>query len=744
MPERAFSPCSARSPKRAAVLALLCLAACSDEGPPSVVESARFSCATQFRYVPSGPVGFVQLAGSWNGFALDTHPMDGPDAGGAYTASTTLPAGFHAYKFVVDGEWILDPAHRLRAWSGGIENSGVRVADCERPRLALVDHREDDAHSFLFRTFAPPEGSAAVTPTATLETAGRSSPLAVVATAEPGTWTVSTGPLPDGKHRVRIQAEDADGRGAEPLILPFWVEPRRWDWRDASIYMLMTDRFFDGDPTNNEGDSGSSAANGRWEGGDLWGVADAIDAGWFDALGVTALWLTPWNTNAAGAWAASDGVHQVTGFHGYWPIAPRTVDPRLGGEDALDAVVRAAHDRGIRVLMDLVLNHVHEGHPYVAEHPEWFARVDDGGCVCGTDGCDWTSRRLDCLFTPYLPDVRWEDPRAAEQLVDDALFWLDRFDLDGFRVDAVKHVPDSAIFHLAIRARERFEGAGTPLFLMGETAMGWSDCHPEDPACNAENYDTISRYLGPDALDGQFDFVLHHAAALRSFATDERGMIHTRTWTEASQRRYPPDAVMTPYIGSHDTARFLTVASQPERAGAKWPEELLPTRPEDEAPYRRLGLALTWNLTIPGAPLLYSGDEYGEWGGSDPDNRHAVRAEETWTEHEQMLHSWVSAVGRARRDEPALRRGDLLTLFNDEDLWAYARNDAESGRSAIVVLNAGAAPRQGVELYLPPSVFIDDGTILEDALDGTTFVAEAGLLRIDVDAATARVLLPPE
>ena len=111
-------------------------------------------------------------------------------------------------------------------------------------------------------------------------------------------------------------------------------------------------------------------------------------------------------------------------------------------------------------MMDLVVNHVHEDHPYVDEHPDWF----NSGCMCGTDQCDWTERRLDCLFRDYMPDVNWKHRDASEQMIEDALWWLETFDLDGARVDAVKHVDDLAVTNLGMRINEKFEVAGTDYY----------------------------------------------------------------------------------------------------------------------------------------------------------------------------------------------------------------------------------------------------------------------------------------
>src|SRR5207247_1540361 len=123
--------------------------------------------------------------------------------------------------------------------------------------------------------------------------------------------------------------------------------------------------------------------------------------------------------------------------------------------------------------------------------------------------------------------------------------------------DAVKHVEDIAVMNLSARIRAEFEAAGTRVFLTGETAMGWGDCGN----CNANEYATIARYIGPHGLDGQADFVLYHAVPYRVFSSDEHGMIHADYWAQQSLVSYPAGAIMTPYIGSHDTARFVTLAS---------------------------------------------------------------------------------------------------------------------------------------------------------------------------------------
>ncbi len=586
--------------------------------------------------------------------------------------------------------WRLDPANDYRTFVDGIENSGLRVRDCSRPLL--------DATSV---TTSATGIEASVAIQAVEEIASVRAELrhdfeitAVDASAlslEGNRLNVSIDGLETGKHTLAVFATGESGSESESLLLPFWVEEEAFSWEDAIIYMTMTDRFRNGEPSNDV--SMPSAPGAGFEGGDLQGLTQALNEGYFDDLGVNAMWLTPFNENPEGTYLDSGGTWEVAGYHGYWPTSARTVDMRIGGGEALKEFILAAHARGIRILMDLVVNHVHEDHPYVTRHPSWF----NEGCVCGEGDCGWTTRRLDCLFRPYMPDVNWRVREAGEQFVEDALFWLEEYDLDGFRIDAVKHVEDAAILNVGVRVRERFETAGTQYFLMGETAMGWDPSSGPSAGGNIENYDTISRYIGENALNGQFDFPLYYAASLQ-FLNDEpgRGMSHIEFWTRASLERYPAESIMTPYIGSHDVPRFMTLSANPDLAGNQW--ENTPPPPGSQEPYDRMYVAFAWLMSIPGAPLVYYGDEYGEYGSADPDNRHRMRFDSELTETERAQRERVSALFRGRRAIPGFRSRAIETVFANESVWAAVRGEGDE--RAVVVLNAGPNP-ENVSIELP-------------------------------------------
>jgi len=428
-----------------------------DAGDPGSTYDGLCSVSLTYRATGSSPA--VHAAGSWNDFSpTDDELVD--DGTGSYRVTLELAPGLYPYKLVVEGDgaepWRLDPNNSYRAYAGSVENSGLRVLDCSLPTL-VVDSSEisrptsGDGRLVAALHYDRREAGAFGELRAELRSADPARPLSDAEITRMGdSLGVSITGLADGKYTVALTPVDVEGTAGPSTLLPFWVEASTFEWRDALIYLVMTDRFRDGDLTNDVPAVGA-LPGAEFEGGDLKGVRLAIEEGYLDGLGVNAIWVTPWNTQPAGAFDEAGGTGGVTGYHGYWPTEPRGIDPRFGDAAALTALVNAAHAHGIRVLMDLVVNHVHQEHPYFRDHPDWF----NSGCICGTAGCDWTERRLDCLFRDYLPDVNWENNDAGEQLLDDAEYWLEAYDLDGFRVDAVKHVVDGAVFTRACVSASR-------------------------------------------------------------------------------------------------------------------------------------------------------------------------------------------------------------------------------------------------------------------------------------------------
>ena len=669
------------------------------------------ACSTTFTFTPSSGSSpkSVSVSGEWDGFTAPT-TLSGPDSSGAFSGKVQLAPGWWAYKIIVDGTWQLDPKSTMRKYVGTVENSAVTVTDCYLPTLALSSQSNTKGHYTAQVTFTPGAAQTQIdTTTATATLRNDFTDKTIAATVNGAAISVDAPGLANGKYTIFVSAKDRLGRVAAPLRLVFWMEDQAFDWRDSLIYMAVTDRLKNGDTSNDVAATPNVDPRADFHNGDLSGVQKVIESGALDQLGVRTIWLTPFNTNPKGPYLDSDGVDNVTGYHGYWPTKGREVDPRLGGSDALKAMVKSAHAHGMRVLMDFVVHHVHQEHEYFKAHPEWFHQ----GCLCGTNNCDWDSHRLDCVFTTYLPNIDWTNADASQQFEDDAVWWLDQFDLDGFRVDAVKQVPDAAVMNVATRVRREFEATGLRVFMTGETAMGWSDC---DLACNQWQYDLISHYVGPWMLDGQFDFPLYYAVPMQAFVSDTHGMIHADYWSQASGWEYPNGSIMSPYIGSQDTPRFVTLNSDPSRAGNKWTNYA--AAPTTSEPYQRLRVAMSWLLGQPGAPMIYYGDEYGEWGGADPNNRHDWRGDgASLSLDEQATLALVRKLGQARKSRVALRRGAYVHVFASEPVVVFARMTPQ-GDVALVGINKTSSP-QNVTFSLPPSLGLKDGTNLTDDLGGS-------------------------
>ncbi len=735
---------------KALVVALLCCGCPASQNPGGArdagtgdAETVNLTpCMTTFRYVPPAGTQSVQVTGDWNSFANPGVPML-PDANGAFTTQVTLTPGLVAYKLIVDGNWILDPGEKYQKYEGGVANSAVLVPVCSLPTLSATT-AVTAGHFTASVQFTPGQGAPELDPataSATLRKDGTTTPIAGV-TVSGSTITVDAPGLAAGKYTAFVSAHDRAGQSpAEPLRLVFWVEAEQFTWQDALLYMVMTDRFKNGDPSNDPAPIPNVDPREDYHGGDFRGVTQKITDGTFDKLGITVLWLSPFNTNPPDAWVASDNQHMVSGFHGYWPTKARGVDPRFGSDDDLHALVTAAHAHGIRVIQDLVVQHVHSEHEYLAQHPEWFNTT---GCICGTDNCDWTVHRLDCLFTSYLPNIDWTNTDGAAQQIADAIYWLDTFDLDGFRMDAVKQVPDIAVLNLVSSIRAEFEASGTPVFMTGETAMGWNGDNLSD---NLSQYQLISEYINPDGLNGQFDFVLYYAVPLNVFATAAKGFPHADYWVKESGLQYPTGAIMSPYIGSQDTARFITIATYQGQDAAHDPSipynqwTNIATAVPAPTIYGEHRLALTWLMTLPGAPMVYYGDEYGEIGGVDPNNRVDWRGDGTLSTDESQTLAWSRLVGTARRTLPAMRRGAYVSVYNtDENVIVFARQDAANDVALVAISRLTTATT--VTTPLPASLGIADGTVLHDHLGGPDVTVVSGGVTVTLGAQSAAILAP--
>ncbi|NVB78182.1 MAG: hypothetical protein HOV81_07300 [Kofleriaceae bacterium] len=464
------------------------------------------------------------------------------------------------------------------------------------------------------------------------------------------------------------------------------------DWRDAIMYFVMIDRFSDGDPANNAPIAGVEQP-GQYQGGDFVGLTKKIEEGYFTDLGVNTLWITSPLDNADNANPGSDG-HQYSGYHGYWPKDLSAAESKLGTEAELKAMVDAAHAHGIQVLVDYVMNHVHSQSPTYQQHPDWFWPNDNGhggNCVCG-GGCSWDNDRLRCWFDNFLPDFNFQNADARKWSVDNAVAWAKRIGIDGFRLDAVKHIETSWLTD--VRARVNAEVAFDQKFYMvGETFDG--------------DRGIIKSYVNPNTmLDGQFDFPLR-GQILSTLLRRDGEMKNLVDFLDVNDGYYGAGSVMSTFIGNHDVPRVIEMALDNPMFGAwdggknlAWSGQ--PSLPANASPFERLIVAYTMLFTMPGIPMLYYGDEFGMPGAGDPDNRRFMQWS-NYSANQTMLRDRIAALTKLRAQHASLRRGTRQTIGIAYNVFVYKMSTA--GDSVIVALNRGDT--QEPALNLPTGTYVD-------------------------------------
>lgn len=682
----------------------------------------------RFRLATAGP---VYLRGEFNGWSATAHPM--AKVGDAWElALPDLRPGDYAYKvFWREGgqdRWELDPDNPYTKWVGGTRNSLLRVPDCDLPALELSEGPAVADGRVTMRVRALYGRGRTALDAASAVATRNGAPIAGAWDAGTGTFTIDDASLPDDKYAYTFQVADTAGRRAAPLFVPLWVEDAPFDWRDATMYFVLTDRFANGDATNDRPVSDAQLdAKANWQGGDFAGLQARIQAGYFDDLGVDCLWVSSPVMNTQGAYWGSDG-HKYTGYHSYWPIATGwtadaplagldgPLEPHFGDLDAFRAMVAAAHARGIRVIVDFVANHVHTDAPLYAAHRDdaepwfhWNAGSVGQGYVCGWE------RPIECWFAEYLPDFDYRNAAVMDRVMEHALWLIRETNVDGFRLDAVKHM--ILDFSATLRARIDAEidtHDGIRFYMVGETFTGEGDGEKQ----------TIKEYVSPALLDGQFDFPMFWAA-LASLVRHERGLDALKAFMDGNDGYYGAAAVMSTFLGNHDVPRALSHAAG--QIGDLWGNgskeqgwNAPPQAPANEDPYRRLRMAWTFLFTQPGIPLIYYGDEIGMPGAGDPDNRRFMRFDAALSANEKATLAHVQALGKARRRHAALRTGTRATIQAAGDYWAYAMK--AGGDAVLIVLNRGDA---GTRTLAAGAAGLADGTY-RDALSGREIQVSGG------------------
>ena len=515
------------------------------------------------------------------------------------------------------------------------------------------------------------------------------------------------------------------------------------------LYFLLPDRFENGDTSNDrgglEGDRLTTgfdpAHKGFYHGGDLRGLIKRLD--YIEALGATAIWVAPIFKNKA---VQGPEGQESAAYHGYWVTDFMSVDPHLGTNEDFKALVDAAHARGIKVYMDIIANHTADviqfrecgiqaceyrsraDYPYqrdgknpgfAGDHvrtAENFARLTDPNFAYtpyvpdtekGIKNPAWLNdpiyyhNRGNSTFEDEsatmgdfvgLDDVMTENPRVVQGMIEIFGSWIDRFKVDGFRIDTARHVNPEFWQAFVPAMLERAKANGIPNFhIFGEVALN--------------NVSEIAEHTRVDGLPAVLDFAF--ADAVNQVAGGKAG-------TRMLARLFEADALyeggaaaahrLPTFIGNHDQGRtglFL--------------QRYAPEASLDEL-LQRSQFAHAMLLLLRGVPTVYSGDEQGFIGdGGDQDaredmfpskvaiyNDNALMGTDRTTAESNFdtghpLFREIAALAKLRKSHPALSRGRQVTRAAGEGpgLFAVSRFDPSTGAEYLIAFNSSPEPWQG-------------------------------------------------
>ena len=448
------------------------------------------------------------------------------------------------------------------------------------------------------------------------------------------------------------------------------------------LYLIMPDRFANGEPANDEPaeapGSHDRAKARAYHGGDLRGIREHLD--YLKDLGVTTLWLTPIVKNGA-----------TEDYHGYGAVDLYAVEPHLGSLRDYQELVSAAHQQHLKIVFDIVPNHVGPKHPWAAKPPlpDWFHgtvqhHMNFSAPVNGTfygEGENQGHDLFEALVDPHapprlwrnltegwfvdlLPDLNTENPAVAQYLLQNAIWWTEASGLDGFRVDTFPYVSRQfwARWHAGLRR------IYPQLTTIGEVF------HP-DARVTSFFAGGQKRYDGIDTgVSTLFDYPMYFVLRDVLLNGTPVGRIADVLRDDAL---YPRPEELITFFGNHDVTRF---ASAKGSSAAK------------------LKLAFALTLTLRGIPELYYGDEIGMPGGGDPDNRRDFPggwredAKNAFTEagrtrEQKEIFAYVRALLRLRREHKALSSGRLWHLFSNEATYVFMR-EMEEERVMVIIQNS--------------------------------------------------------
>ncbi len=482
----------------------------------------------------------------------------------------------------------------------------------------------------------------------------------------------------------------------------FKYHPSPSDWRDQVLYMVIIDRFQNGDTaTDNYNGNYNPTKPSGVHGGDLKGIIQKLD--YLKALGITVLWLSPVPTN--------DGQ-----YHGYAAVHFKEVDPRIGTMKDLQDLITQAHARGIYVFLDIVCNHMGfritapdnkwnypVGYPLswkdtTKKYPAPFNKLSSFHNFGNIHNFQ-DRQELELGWFHSLNDLKTEDIEVQNAMIDIYKWWIQKTDCDGFRIDTFKHVNIEFWQAFCPAIRDYAASLGKRDFLIiGETY---------DESDSTVGYYTGTKAGGPYVLKSTLYYPLYYIIK-NVFAHNQNTKQLEDTISRLSNYDTTSWDYLATFIDNHDNPRFLA----PSCANNN---------------YKKLKLALTFLLTSRGIPVIYYGTEQGFYGENDPYCREdmfagqfknpAFAGQDSFNQN-SLLFQFIAFLISLRKQYTPLRLGTFVPrMSNPQSAGIYAYSRIYQNQELVVILNTDTTSqitqvgKKGLETSFPKN------TLLTNLLD---------------------------
>lgn len=580
------------------------------ENTYSLVCIKKQNIKSEIKYFPSDSIKpeSVKVAGNFNSWNPDNMIL--AKNGDFWSGTVELSQGIYQYQLVVDGIWQNNPNNdTISNGIGGYNTLLLSKDECETIGFTLQTVSHTDTEITIESSYLPES--------LFILWQNQKIPIDLNNFSNKRyTFNIPKEAKDVKRSHIRVYASYKNCI-ANDLLIPLENGKvimntellSRSDKQNNLMYFMLVDRFKDGDSLNNKKlNDPRVEEKADYYGGDLAGINECLKNGYFDELGVNCLWISPIFQNPYEAYQEyPEPRRYFSGYHGYWPISSVDIDTRFGNETIFKSLIDNAHNKEMNVILDFVANHVHEKNPLYAEHPEWATDLylDDGRINIRI----WDECRLTTWFDTFLPSWDFENPEVTDTISDIAINWLTKYQLDGFRHDATKHIP--TVFWKTLTKKIRDSQSDKSIYQIGET-FG--------------SRDLIDSYVSTGMLDAQFDFNLYFDAR-NCFADSIGDMKILSESLNASLLMYGSHNLMGNITGNHDLTRFITVADHSIYPGeddkeAGWSRNIVVENPDS---YKKLQNLTAFIISIPGIPCVYYGDEIGMPGAGDPDNRRPMK-----------------------------------------------------------------------------------------------------------------------